>query len=79
MAHRRPRTMKKSKVSRKHTMRRSKTARRHRRKTASRKHKKGGMVTGVVAAAKTALLPYAMYKAQKHMQRKSKRSTKSRK
>jgi hypothetical protein len=38
----------------------------------SRKYnKKGGLVTGALSAAKTALLPYLMYKAQKKLQHKN--------
>lgn len=49
--------------------------RRHRR---AKSIKKGGMLEGVVVAAKTALLPYLMYKAQKNMQSNVKTSKNSR-
>lgn len=41
----------------------------------SKHSKKGGMVEGVLGAAKTALLPYLMYKAQKRVQNKSSKKT----
>lgn len=41
-----------------------------RKRRGTRKHKKGGMMQGVVSAARTALLPFLMYKAQKRVQRK---------
>ena len=40
--------------------------------------KKGGMLEGVVVAAKTALLPYLMYSAQKNMQSNVKTAKKTR-
>ena len=57
----------------KHTKKHSKT---HKRRT-SKYSKKGGMIEGVLGAAKTALLPYLMYKAQKKVQHKPKSSKKT--
>lgn len=68
-------------VSRKHMKSKSKTARKpkhgakkHKRaakKTASRA-KRGGMMAGLLEVAKTALVPFALYKSQKTMQRRKK-------
>lgn len=68
-------------VARKHMKSRAKTARKpkhgakkhrsHAKKTASRS-KRGGMMAGLLEVAKTALVPFALYKTQKTLQRRKK-------
>ena len=63
----------------KHTLRRKSTktsaTRKHRRhRTYKRRSQKGGVLAGVLKAAKTALLPFLMYKAQKRAQIRNRRS-----
>ena len=64
----RGKTMRKGRKLNKSHKRRSKTVRRR------RKSQKGGMLAGVLKAAKTALLPFLMYKAQKRVQKRSRKN-----
>ena len=43
---------------------------RTRKNTRTRRHQRGGLLAGATSAAKQAFLPYVMYKAQKHQQRR---------
>ena len=64
----RGKTMRKGRKLNKSHRRRNKTVRRR------RKSQKGGMLAGVLKAAKTALLPFLMYKAQKRVQKRSRKN-----
>ena len=61
--------------------RRSRSRRRRRKRTKRRGRKKSRRRRGgsVVGALKTALLPFLLYKGQKHMQRRVSRKRKTRK
>lgn len=56
------------------TARRSKTMRRK-----ARKNHKGGFLAGAMGAAREALLPLLMYSAQKHQQKRVRKTRRSRK
>ena len=43
---------------------------RTRKNTRTRRNQKGGFLTGALTAARQALLPFLMYKAQKHQQKR---------
>ena len=47
------------------------------RKNRSRRSRKGGMLNEVVSAARTALLPFLLYKAQKRTQRRVSRKNRT--
>ena len=52
---------------------------RTRKNTHTRRNQKGGLLAGAASAARQALLPFVMYKAQKHLQKRTHKSRKSRK
>lgn len=58
--------------TRKHHSRKNHVSKHKARKNHSRRNKmKGGMINGILGAARTALLPYIMYTAQKGQQKRT--------